>query len=51
MMAGEDHVVHGGQNALIAAASRILPDPKEAAAHGKLSEPGSGWAQHRRAVT
>jgi short-subunit dehydrogenase len=42
LLAGEDHVVAGSmKNRLQVAAARVLPDETIAAAHAKLSEPGS----------
>jgi short-subunit dehydrogenase len=46
LMAGKDHVVAGSfKNKLQAAASYVLPDPAVAAAHAKMSKPGSA-AKH-----
>jgi short-subunit dehydrogenase len=42
MLAGKDHVVTGLRNKAQVVAAKILPDRATAAAHGKLSEPGSG---------
>ena len=42
LMAGKDHIVAGSlMNKVQAAAAHVLPDPVAAAAHRKLSEPGS----------
>jgi short-subunit dehydrogenase len=46
LMAGKDHVVAGSfKNKLQAAAGYALPDPAVAAAHAKLSKPGSAVKQ------
>ncbi|HEY7134151.1 MAG TPA: hypothetical protein VIB48_03720 [Acidimicrobiia bacterium] len=43
MMAGKDHIVAGSfKNRNQVAAGPVLPDTVTAAAHGKMSEPGSG---------
>lgn len=43
MMAGKDHVVAGGiRNNVQVAGAKITPDTAVAAAHAKMSEPGSG---------
>jgi short-subunit dehydrogenase len=43
MMAGKDHVVAGSlKNKLQSAAAQVMPEPVKAAAHAKLTEPGSG---------
>lgn len=42
MMAGKDHVVAGSvRNKVQATVSRVLPEPVKAAAHHRMSEPGS----------
>jgi hypothetical protein len=44
-MAGKDHVIAGSfKNRAQVAAATVMPDRAVAAAHGKLSEPGSGKA-------
>ena len=43
LMEGKDHIVSGSpKNSLQAGAAKVLPDKVTAAAHGKMSEPGSG---------
>jgi uncharacterized protein len=42
LMAGKDHIVAGSlKNKLQDAAAQVMPEPAKAAAHRKLSEPGS----------
>ena len=41
-MSGKDHVVAGSvRNKLSAGASKVLPEAAKAAAHRRMSEPGS----------
>lgn len=42
LMKGDEHVVTGGKNKLMAAVSKILPDAVTGRAHRAMSEPGSG---------
>lgn len=43
MMAGKDHIVAGSvKNKAQVGAAKVLPDTAIAAAHAKMSEPGSG---------
>ncbi len=42
MMAGKDHVVAGVQNKAQTAAAKVMPETAKAAAHARLTEPGSG---------
>jgi short-subunit dehydrogenase len=43
LMSGKDHVVAGSlKNKLMTAAAKITPERGKAAAHARLSEPGSG---------
>jgi short-subunit dehydrogenase len=43
LMSGKDHVVAGStKNKLMTAAGKVAPERAKAAAHAKLSEPGSG---------
>ncbi|GAA3166418.1 SDR family NAD(P)-dependent oxidoreductase [Planomonospora alba] len=43
LMAGKDHVVAGSvKNKLMAGAAKVAPEAAKAAAHRRLSEPGSG---------
>ncbi len=45
MLSGKDHVVAGSvRNKAQVASGRVLPETTKAAAHGKMSEPGSGGA-------
>ena len=42
LMAGKDHVVAGVQNKALTTAAKVLPETVKAAAHARLTEPGSG---------
>jgi short-subunit dehydrogenase len=41
LMAGDDKVVTGAKNKMMAAGSRMLPDEAKAAQQGKMMKPGS----------